>query len=305
MKARSMPVNRRTVLKGMAAGLLATKLPASAQEPKHPASVENHFRIWDVHSHLGAMSGNTPEERLELLIRHMDRLGIERVILSQGFEEFEYHPTPEQVRIENDRVMRAVKHFPDRAYGSLYISPDNVEFCLQEFDRCVRDGPMVSIGEIETDVRCNSPALDPIVERAIALHVPIFQHTWINSLGDGPGESSPFDLVELARRHPQGKFVCMHTGGNWEIGIRAIRKCENIWAEIAGSDPTAGFTEMAVRELGAERVVYGSDVGGRSFGSQVGKVLGANIPDHAKELILGGNLRRLLQPVLQARGLAS
>ena len=73
----------------------------------------------------------------------------------------------------------------------------------------------------------------------------------------------------------------------------------------ANDNPTAGFTEMAVRELGPERIVYGSDVGGRSFGSQVGKVLGANISDEAKKMILGGNLRRLLQPVLRARGLAS
>jgi len=288
----------------MVAGLFAAEVPAKSYEAPS-ATTEKRFRIWDVHGHLGAMPGNTPEDRLELLIRHMDRLGIERVILSQGFEEFEYHPIPEQVRIENDRVMRAVKRFPDRAYGSLYISPDNVDACLEEFDRCVRDGPMVSIGEIETDVRCNSPAFDPIVERAIALNVPIYQHTWLNSLGNGSGDSAPFDLVELARRHPQGKFVCMHTGGNWELGIRAIRDCKNIWAEIAGSDPTAGFTEMAVRELGPERVVYGSDVGGRSFGSQVGKVLGANIPQEAKEMILGSNLRGLLQPVLQAKGLAS
>jgi len=293
------------VLKGMVAGALAGSVSVGAREAETSAGTERNFRIWDVHSHLGALLGDNPEDRLELLIRHMDRLGIERVILSQGFEEFEYHPTPQQVRIENDRIMRAVKHFPDRAYGSLYISPDNVEFCLEEFDRCVRDGPMVSIGEIETDVRCNLPALDPIVERAIAHDVPIFQHTWFNSLGNGPGDSSPFDLVELAQRHPQGKFVCMHTGGNWELGIRAIRASENIWAEIAGSDPTAGFTEMAVRELGADRVLYGSDVGGRSFGSQVGKVIGANISDHDKEKILGGNLRRMLEPVLQAKGLAS
>ena len=39
------------------------------------------------------------------------------------------------------------------------------------------------------------------------------------------------------------------------------------------------------------------EVGGRSFGSQLGKVIGANIADSAKELILGGNLRRLLTPV--------
>ena len=35
---------------------------------------------------------------------------------------------------------------------------------------------------------------------------------------------------------------------------------------------------MAVRELGAERVIYGSDVGGRSFASQLGKVMGAAVP---------------------------
>jgi predicted TIM-barrel fold metal-dependent hydrolase len=235
----------------------------------------------------------------------MDKLGIERLLLSQGFGEFIYQATPEQVRTENDRVMEAVRLFPDRAYGSLYLNPENVEFCLQEFDRCIRDGPMVMIGEVQTDVRCNSPALDPIVERAISLNIPILQHTWFLNDGYRPGDSTPSDLVELAKRHPQAQFICGHTGGNWELGIRAIRDTKNICAEIAGSDPTSGFTEMAVRELGAERIVYGSDVGGRSFASQIAKVLGAEIPDSAKELILGGNMRRLLQPVLKAKGLAS
>jgi predicted TIM-barrel fold metal-dependent hydrolase len=300
-----MTVDRRTVVKGMAAGLFAANVPAVLSMPAKAAPPGSRFRVWDVHSHLGALPGNTPEDRLEVLIRHMDRLGIERLIISQGFGQYEYHPTPDQVRIENDRVMRAVRHFPDRAYGALYLSPDNVDFCLREFDRCVRDGPMVSVGELETDVRCSSPALDPIVERAVSLNVPILQHTWLKTGGNEPGESTPFDLVELAKRHPQAHFICGHTGGTWEIGIRAIRESKNIYAEIAGSDPTSGFTEMAIRELGAERVVYGSDVGGRSFASQIAKVLGADIPDSAKELILGGNLRRLLQPVLKAKGLTS
>jgi uncharacterized protein len=49
-------------------------------------------------------------------------------------------------------------------------------------------------------------------------------------------------------------------------------------------------------------VIYGSDVGGRSFASQLSKVLGARVPDSDKKLILGGNLRRLLAPVLRAKG---
>ena len=52
-------------------------------------------------------------------------------------------------------------------------------------------------------------------------------------------------------------------------------------------------------------MIYGSDVGGRTFASQIAKVIGANIPDSAKELILGSNLRRLLQPSLKAKGYAS
>lgn len=301
-----MTVDRRRVVGGMVAGLFAAGMGLAVEEPAAIAVPgEGGFRVWDVHAHLGALPGDTPEERIDVLIRHMDRLGIERIILSQGFEQYPDHPTPQQVRIENDRVMRAVRHRPERAYGSLYISPDHVDLALAEFDRCVRDGPMVAVGEIQTDVRCSAPALDPIVERAAELHLPILQHTWINAEGNRPGESTPFDLVELAERHPGATFICGHAGGNWEIGIRAIRRARNVYAEIAGSDPAAGFVEMAVRELGAERVLYGSDVGGRSFGSQVAKVLGADIPRPAKEMILGGNLRRLLDPVLRAKGVAS
>jgi predicted TIM-barrel fold metal-dependent hydrolase len=92
-------------------------------------------------------------------------------------------------------------------------------------------------------------------------------------------------------------------GGDWELGIRAIRGVKNVAAEICGSDPTAGFVEMAVRELGAERVVYGSDVAGRSFASQLAKVYGADVPEEAKRLIFAGNLRRMLQPILKAKGI--
>ena len=259
------------------------------------------FRIWDVHSHLHSVPGNTPEERMMALIQFADRLGIERLILSQGYSA-DLHPNPAQLREENNRVMRAVRRFPDRAYGSVYLSPSNLDFSLEEFDRCVRDGPMVSVGELEADKRCNAPELDPIVEQAVSMKAPILQHTWLKVGGNEPGESTPYDLVELAERHPEASFICAHTGGDWEQGIRIIRHARNVSAEMAGFDPTSGTVEMAVRELGAERVIYGSDVGGRSFASQLGKVLGADIPESAKRLILGGNMRRLLTPILQKKG---
>ena len=288
-------VDRRTLLKGSGASWLLAPAQRRDSESGRP------IRIWDDHCHLGSVPGDTPEERMAFLIRCADRLGIERLLLSQGYSAH-LHPTPDQLREENDRVLRAVRRFPDRSYGSVYVSPAYPELSVQEFNRCVRDGPMVSIGEVEADRPCNVPEMDPIVERAASMKAPILQHTWLKAGGNEPGESTPYDLVELAQRHPEVQFVCIHTGGDWERGIRIIRATKNVSAEIAGSNPTSGFVEMAVREIGAERVIYGSDVGGRSFASQLAKVLGAGIPQSAKELILGGNLRRLLTPVLSAKG---
>src|SRR5439155_1029798 len=103
------------------------------------------------------------------------------------------------------------------------------------------------------------------------------------------------DEVLRALRH--------YSGGDWERGLRAIRPHKNVYTDLGGGDPTAGFTEMAVRELGAGRVLYGSDAGGRSFASQLAKVFGANIPESARRLILGENLKRLLKPILRAKGM--
>ncbi len=56
---------------------------------------------------------------------------------------------------------------------------------------------------------------------------------------------------------------------------------------------------MAVRELGAERIVFGSHLPSRSLGTELGKVLAAEISEADKRLILGENYRRLLDPILQ------
>jgi uncharacterized protein len=257
--------------------------------------------IWDVHCHLTSAEGETPEARMAYLIRFMDRLGIERVMLSLGYPLLE-DPSPEQLRLENDQVLRAIERWPRRAFGFVYLNPNHLAFSLQEFDRCVRDGPMVGV-KLWVAKRCGATELDPIVERAAAMKAVILQHTWLKVGGNLPGESSPSDLAELARRHPQAVFIDSHTGGDWELGIRALRSARNVSVCIAGFDPTAGAVEMAVRELGAERVVYGSDAGGRSFASQLGKVMGAGIPEAARRLALGENLRRMLAPILRAKGL--
>jgi hypothetical protein len=50
-------------------------------------------------------------------------------------------------------------------------------------------------------------------------------------------------------------------------------------------------------------VIYGSDFPGRSFASQLAKVYSADLSEAARRLILGENLRRLLAPILTAKGI--
>lgn len=258
--------------------------------------------IWDLHCHLSGVEGRTPEERMATLVRYADRMGIERLCVFMGYP-FATNPTPEQLHQQNDQVLQALAHWHHRAFGFVYVSAEHVEASLREIERCVADGPMVGV-KLWVAGRCNAPTIDPLIHRATELDAVVFQHTWIKTDDTQlSGESTPDDMVELAARHPHAPLICGHTGGTWELGIRAVRATEHLCVDLAGSDPTAGFTEMAVRELGPKRVIYGSDVGGRSFASQLAKVHGARISAEAKRLILGENLRRLLLPILQRKGI--
>jgi predicted TIM-barrel fold metal-dependent hydrolase len=257
--------------------------------------------IWDLHVHLSGVDGRTPAERLGQLLKIADRMGIERLCVYMGMP-WSRDPSPEDLRRENDQVLQAITAFPDRAFGFVYLNPRHVEASLAELERCVANGPMVGV-KLWVAHRAHWPELDPLIRRAGELKAVIFQHTWFNATGNLPGESTPLDLVTLARRHPTTPIICGHTGGDWELGIRAIRGQKNLYADLAGSEPVAGYTEMAVRELGAERILYGTDAGGRSFASQLAKVFGAQIPESAKKLILGENLKRLMTPILNAKGI--
>lgn len=257
--------------------------------------------IWDLHVHLSGVPGRTPDERMAQLIEIADRMGIERFCVYMGMH-WSKDPKPDDFRQQNDEVIQALSHWHHRAFGFVYLNPNYVDASLAELDRCVKNGPMVGV-KLWVARRCSALELDPIVKRATELKAVIFQHTWFKVAGNDPGESTPLDMEELARRHPEASLICGHTGGDWERGIRVIRPYKNVCADLAGSDPTAGYTEMAVRELGAERVLYGTDAGGRSFASQLSKVFGADIPDAARRLILGENLRRLLLPILTAKGM--
>lgn len=254
------------------------------------------MRVWDLHCHFSGVEGRTVVERTARLIEFADRMQIERLVFFMGWP-WSTNPGPEDLKRQNDQVLEALQHWRDRLLGLCYVSPLHVDSSLREIERCIENGPMVGI-KLWVAGRCAPERIDPIIESCRRLKALIYQHTWIKTTGNLEGESTPHDLVELAHRYPQVPMICGHAGGNWELGIRTIRASPNLYLGTGGFDPTAGVIEMAVRELGAERVLYGSDIGGRSFASQLAKVTGADLSLKQREWILGGNLRRLLRPIL-------
>lgn len=144
--------------------------------------------IWDLHNHINGLPGSTPDEHMENLLRFADRMGIERICVFMGYP-FINEPTPEQLRTQNDQVLQALAHWSHRAFGFVYLSPQHLEFSLKEFDRCVRNGPMVGV-KLWVAKRASAPELDPIVEAAASMNAVIFQHTWHKTTGNLRGNRS-------------------------------------------------------------------------------------------------------------------
>ncbi len=289
----------------MAAGSLATvgtTFSVGSTLAAEDASDEtSSYEIWDLHGHLAGAAGKTPEDRMRKLLEYADRMHVKRTCVYMGMT-FSYDPSREDLRKQNDEVLQALRVAGDRALGFVYLNPKHLDASLDELKRCVADGPMVGV-KLWVATHANEPNVDKIVEQAAQLEAVIFQHTWLKVNGNLAGESTPMHLAELASRHPNAKLICGHAGGDWEIGIRAVRAQQHVTIDLGGGEPTAGFTEMAVRELGVERILYGSDVPGRSYGTQLAKVLGTDLSRSHKQLILAGNLKRLLGPIMKKKGI--
>lgn len=215
--------------------------------------------------------------------------------------------TETRIRAKPETIVAPLERWPERLLGMIQLNANDVSGSLDALNRWLRDGPMVGVyfpGGRRGALPCSHPNFLPLVERVAELDGLIMQHTWFKTGGkESRGESTPSELAQLATRFPTVRFICAHSGGEWERGIRAVAACPNILIETSGFDPTAGFIEMAVRDLGADRIVFGSHLPSRSLGTELGKVVGADVSERDRHKILGENLRRLLAPILRSKGL--
>ncbi len=94
--------------------------------------------------------------------------------------------------------------------------------------------------------------------------------------------------------YPSIPFLAGHSGaGDVEVNLEEAHRTPNLYLELTYSGGTPWLVERLVREVGAERIVWGSDTILFAASHQVGKVVFAEIPESAKRAILAGNARRL------------
>jgi predicted TIM-barrel fold metal-dependent hydrolase len=243
--------------------------------------------IIDSHVHI------TQSNNIDGLIKSASRsdIGI-LMVCALGVRGYTSYPTAEEVVAANDFLFDAMERFPDEVGGVCYVNPQHTDESLAELDRCIADGPMVGI-KLWVAAKASDPSVEPIARKAIELDVPILQHAWNKATGNSDHESTPADVAILAQKFPELRIHMAHLYGAGYHGIADITPYPNIYVDTGGGEPEAAVLEYAVREIGAERILFGSDAPGRGFAVQLGKITGSDISDEVKEMILWKNTKRI------------
>ena len=268
------------------------------------------YRIWDSHFH-GFNARQNPVAQFRENNFYVDRMGIERSISLEigGTLSDPLTPAP-----WDSEVRAILEKESDRFSGIMPIEPGFPDESCAKMEKWIRHGPCIGIkyvGGNKSGIVCSHPNNDQIIRLAAELNATIYIHTWLKIGGSPrlpgrdnlPGESTPMDVAALAQRFPNVHFICGHSGGDWELGIRVVRPHKNILLEFAGSDPHSGSVDLAVKELGVDRIVWGGHGPSRSYATELGKVLDANLNRADRMKIFGGNFRKLAAPIFRKKGL--
>jgi len=259
--------------------------------------------IIDVHVHTRSPGHRYQPDEIATSIRLARQAGIDHVVqlhnlIGHPANDDGYtvlSPSPTVVQQSNNMAMQIVAEHPDFYSGFCYLNPAHEQrFILEEIERCVVAGNLRGI-KLWVAVRATDARLDPLMERAAELAIPVLHHAWYKADGQVGNESTAAEVADLARRHPRVSIIMAHLGGVRWRGVLDIRPNHNVLVDTSGSQPLSGLVEYAVAQLGAERVVFGSDWPLRSYTVQKARVSGAHISEREKACILGENAARLLR----------
>jgi predicted TIM-barrel fold metal-dependent hydrolase len=228
---------------------------------------------------LGVRSGLGEDE----LLRAMDAAGIDWAVIGPAD-----HHIAVSNKAGNDLVAAAVSRHPDRFVGTVTVNPWYLDGALEELDRGIALGLVgLQLHPALQGIQPLDRHVDDLVSRAVAASQPIYIHTGTPIVGH------PFQVAELALRHPSGRFVMGHSGHSdfWIDVLPAAISAPNIWLETSYKSPHVISEYVAA--LGPERVLFGSDAPRNDMALELAKVKGANLDRHHFDAVASGTARDL------------
>jgi len=222
----------------------------------------------DVHAHFyHAHAGREDWHALNAArLRAGERIGITwhvaSVLGSYGFTSPTYFPSPEDVTLGNDEMLRLCDAEHRRVRMFVTVNPNYTAHAIAEIERCVARG---AIGvKLLASRRADDPLLDAIAELAGERGLPVLHHVWQHRRREWPSQeiSDGADLARLAARHPRTTFILAHLGGggDWAHTYAAIADHPNILPDVSGSGVDRGMLDQALDALGPSRLLWGCDL---------------------------------------------
>ncbi len=249
-------------------------------------------KVIDAHNHLNYHGKSTWAEDDRKLIDAADKLGIDQLCCSILPPE---RPTSQEgYRNCNKWLVEAIKRFPGRVLGYCFVNPAYGQDAVDEVRRYVEEHGFIGV-KLYNDVLVTDPRMAPLLELTARLKVPVLHHsghtTWLPS--PQPLISDAGLIAQAAKRYPETIFICAHIsgGGDWEWSIKALRDAKTVYFDTSGSVADEGTVELAVRTLGADRVLFACDM---SMTVSVGRIRGAEISETDRRKVFGENMQRIL-----------
>jgi predicted TIM-barrel fold metal-dependent hydrolase len=252
----------------------------------HPAKVIN------AHDHLHHHGVKNWEELDRLVIEAADKLGVEQICCS--ILPLERPTTMENARLCNQWLLDAMRRYPGRILGYVFVNPGYQKEALEEVRRYVDGHGFIGV-KLYNDYRIDEPVLEPLLQLAGQMRIPILEHAGHSHRfnPEQPRISDGGHIAEAARKFPETMLICAHIcgGGDWEWTAKALRNAPSVYLDTSGSVIDEGTVEFAVRMLGADRILFACDM---SWTAGIGHIRGAELSDEDRRKILGGNMQRIL-----------
>ena len=219
------------------------------------------------------------------IVEWMDKRGIDKTVLFPS-------ESIRKIRPYED-VLQAVKEFPDRFYGFFGANPrdekvcEQLEMVVEKYGfKGVRFHPTVS-GVVADD----EDWVYPIAETARKLKICMMVHSDTTVL------ASPWQVGVLAMDFPELPVVMAHMGfvdiiAN-DASVDMAKRAPNLYLETSGVSAEDKVAQ-AVREIGASRVLYGSDLPFNDPAFEMAKIQYANMTPDDRKMVLGESAKKLL-----------